>query len=255
MKLHYKSIGTGPPLIILHGLFGMLDNLRTMARMMEEKYQCIQVDLRNHGKSPDDEEMNYRAMSDDVLELMDDLKMNVASILGHSMGGKVAMQFALSHPERVDKLIVVDISPKKYPPHHDAVIESIQTLNPLELKDRSDAESHFRRHLGQDEATIQFFLKNLSRRKDGGFEWKPNMPVIIAHYDDILEAITGSKPFGKPTLFVRGELSNSVKDEDWSQISQLFPQAQLITIANAGHWVHADQPGALIEAIEAFMES
>jgi pimeloyl-ACP methyl ester carboxylesterase len=171
------------------------------------------------------------------------------------MGGKVAMQFALSHPERIDKLIVVDISPVQYPPHHHAVIEAIQSMNPLDLKDRSEAEAHLRTHLEEDEDTIQFLLKNLSRRQDAGFEWKPNMPVIIAHYDDLMAGITGSQPFNKPTLFVRGGLSNSLKDEDWSQISQLFPQAQLITIANAGHWVHADQPGALIDAIEAFMES
>lgn len=255
MKLHYKSFGTGRPIIILHGLFGMLDNWRTIAKKLEENYQCIIVDLRNHGKSPHDAAMNYKVMSEDILELMDDLKINVASVLGHSMGGKVAMQFALTHQERIDKLIVVDISPAPYPPHHHAVIEAIRTLETSTLKERSEAESHFRDHLGEDEATIQFLLKSLSRRPDHGFEWKSNMPVIIVHYNDLMEGVTGSNPYEKPALFIRGALSNSVKEENWPQIQQLFPHTVLVTIEKAGHWVHADQPGALIEAINTFMES
>ncbi len=138
LKLNYKLLGSGPPLIILHGLFGMLDNWRTIARMLENKYQCILVDLRNHGRSSHDDEMNYQVMAQDVLQLMNDLHIKHAILLGHSMGGKVAMQFALTYPEMVEKLIVVDIAPKKYPLHHNLEIEAIQSVEPANLKNRAE---------------------------------------------------------------------------------------------------------------------
>src|SRR5687767_9372372 len=147
MHLNYKISGSGPPIIFLHGLFGMLDNWRTIARALEIRYQCILVDLRNHGRSPRSDEMNYNVMSDDVLKLMDDLKLESAIILGHSMGGKVAMELALKFPERISKLIVVDISPRAYPPHHADVIGAIESIDPSALENRSDAENKFRSHL------------------------------------------------------------------------------------------------------------
>jgi len=171
MNLHHKISGNDSPVIILHGLFGMLDNWRTIGKMLGEKYQCILVDLRNHGKSPHVDDMDYKAMSEDIMDLMSNLQIEKAIILGHSMGGKVAMQFAIEHEERISKLIVVDISPREYPPHHKAEIDAIQALNPSRIKDRSEAESILRKHLGEDEATIQFLLKNLSRLPEGGFEW------------------------------------------------------------------------------------
>lgn len=255
MKLHHKITGDGPPVLILHGLFGMLDNWRSIARMLETNYQCILVDLRNHGRSPHHEEMNFQVMAADIKELMDDLDIDEAIIIGHSMGGKVAMQLALEHTDRVGKLIVIDIATKEYPPHHDDVIMAIETVVPSEIKERSEAEQILRRYLGQDEATIQFLMKNLNRMPEGGFEWKANMPVIIDHYEVILERIHSDIPFDKPVLFIRGALSGSLKDEDWTEIKRLFPQAQLITIPNAGHWVHADQPEALINALRTFMGS
>jgi pimeloyl-ACP methyl ester carboxylesterase len=255
MKLHHKISGNGTPVIILHGLFGMLDNWRSIARMLEGNYQCILVDLRNHGRSPHHEEMNFQVMSADIKELMDDLDIDEAIIIGHSMGGKVAMQFAIDHPDRISKLIVIDIATKAYPPHHDDVITAIEDVVPSEIKERSEAEQILRNYLGHDEGTIQFLMKNLNRMPEGGFEWKANMPVIIDHYEEILENIHSDVPFDKPALFIRGALSGSVKDEDWADIKRLFPQAQLITIANAGHWVHADQPEALINALRTFMGS
>ena len=255
MKLNHKILGSGPPLIILHGLFGMLDNWRTVARMMEGKFQCILVDLRNHGKSPHSDVMNYKVMSEDILELMNTLSLPFAIVLGHSMGGKVAMQFALDHPDKVEKLIIVDISPKQYPRHHDHVLNAIESIDPAKLPDRAEAEKNFRSHLAGDEATIQFLLKNLNRRHQGGFEWKGNMPVIIKEYDSLMEEIKSDKTFPKPTLVILGELSNSVRDEDWPGFQKLFPECQLVTISKAGHWVHADQPKAITEAILTFTGS
>lgn len=249
MKLHYKIIGSGSPIIILHGLFGMLDNWRTIARMLEDKYQCILVDLRNHGKSPHDDEMNYEVMADDILELLIDLNLTSVDLIGHSMGGKVAMQFALTYPDRVKNLLIIDISPKKYPPHHQVVIKAIESIDPPSLKDRLEAENSFRRHLGNDESTIQFLLKNLTRLPEQGFEWKACMSILIANYEVLMDSINVHATYDKPTLFIRGDLSKSVIDEDWNQIHNIFPAARLITIPNAGHWVHADQPKALAEVI------
>lgn len=255
MKLNYKIIGSGEPVIILHGLFGMLDNWLTIAKNIQDQYQCILVDLRNHGKSPHDDEMNYQIMAEDVEELMHDLNIKEAALIGHSMGGKVAMQLALSFPEAVTKLIVVDISPRQYPRHHDDVIKAIQSIDPGKIKHRSDAETSFRKHLGNDDATVQFLLKNLGRHIEGGFEWKANMPALIANYDILMQSIQSDSTFDKRTLFIRGETSNSIREEDWDQTRSFFPNAVLITIPGAGHWVHADAPKAITEAILTFLSA
>lgn len=255
MKLNHKIFGTGEPIIILHGLFGMLDNWRTLARSLENTYQCILVDLRNHGRSPDDAEMNYSVMADDVLELINDLQMEQPVIMGHSMGGKVAMQFAFLYPKRLSKLIVVDIAPRKYPPHHDEVISAIEAIQPEALTDRSQAEEVLRSHLGDDEATIQFLLKNISRKPEGGFEWKANMPVLIAEYDSLMAEVTSDTPFTMPVLYVKGAKSNSISPADEDQIRDLFPNSTLVTIPDAGHWVHADQPAALLDVVLSFLQT
>ena len=254
MKLNHKSFGSGPPLIILHGLFGMLDNWRTMGKMLEGQYQCILVDLRNHGRSPRSDEMNYEAMATDVLQLMDSLHIQNTYLMGHSMGGKVAMQLTLAHPDRIDKLIVVDISPKKYPVHHKSEIKAIESINPSKLSNRSEAEEKLSHFLGDDQATIQFILKNLNRLPAGGFEWKANMPVLIGNYSNLMEPVTGPA-FEKPVLFIRGSRSDSVRDEDWPLVLSLFPAAKLLTVPDAGHWVHADQPEALKEHLLTFLHS
>jgi pimeloyl-ACP methyl ester carboxylesterase len=253
MKLHHKIYGTGDPVIILHGLFGMGDNWRNIARLMESQYQCIMVDLRNHGRSPHDPVMNFMVMTDDILELMNDLGLDKTTVMGHSMGGKVAMQLALNHSSKVDKLIVVDIAPKFYPPHHDAVIDAIQSFDPGTLKERSEAEDAFARVLGNNYSIIQFLMKNLTRLPHGGFEWKPNMPVIIDAYNHLVEDVTFYQPYYGPTLFVRGENSGYILDEDLGHIRELFPNLHLSTIPGAGHWVHADAPGPFTGEVLAFL--
>lgn len=253
MKLIYKLYGTGRPVIIMHGLFGMGDNWRTVARMMESQYQCIVIDMRNHGRSPHDPEMNFKVMASDILELMNDLELEHSSLLGHSMGGKVAMQFALDHPQKVDKLIVADMAPKRYSPHHDHVIDAIESVQPEELTERSQVEEGLARFLGNDQSTIQFIMKNISRRPEGGFEWKSNMPVIIDAYLDLMDEILPITPFMGSTLFVRGENSRYILDEDIPHIKDLFPNSSLVTIKNAGHWVHADAPEAFAKTVLAFL--
>jgi pimeloyl-ACP methyl ester carboxylesterase len=253
VKLYYKSYGTGPPIIFLHGLFGMGDNMRTAARLMEDQYQCILVDLRNHGRSPHDQEMNFDVMAGDIQELMDDLQLESAILLGHSLGGKVAMQYAIHHQGKVKKLIVVDIAPKSHPPNHDDVIGAIESIRPEQLESRADAEESFVLKLGNDQSTIQFLMKNLSRVPAGGFEWKANMPVIIASYAHLMADIDAGETFLKPALFVRGENSDYITDEDMTLIKELFVNSYLTTIPNAGHWVHADQPVHFTQQILEFL--
>lgn len=254
MKLHYKAYGAGPPLIIMHGLFGSGDNWRTIARLMETDVRSIVVDMRNHGRSPHDPVMNFQVMSEDLVEFMDDLQLHTAAIMGHSMGGKVAMDFALAHPDRVESLMVVDIAPKIYPPHHERVIEAIESINTSVLGDRSEAEEVFHQILGPDQSTVQFLMKNLTRHHKGGFEWKANMPVIIASYRHMMQDVDSSMPFFGPTLFVRGARSRYILDEDMSRIRELFPSASLVTIPEAGHWVHADAPGRFVHEIRTFLQ-
>lgn len=253
MKLTHKIYGTGQPVIIMHGLFGSGDNWRSIARMMEPHYQSIVVDMRNHGRSPHDPEMNFTVMADDILELMTDLSLDKVSLLGHSMGGKVAMQFSLLHPDMVEKLIVVDIAPKYYPPHHDAVIEAIESIDPKQLTDRTEAENALARFLGNDQSTIQFLMKNLSRLPEGGFEWKPNMPVIIDAYYHLMEDVTPTEPFLGPVLFIRGEKSRYILDDDIPHIKTLFPKSRLVTITGAGHWIHADAPEMFTKEVLSFL--
>ena len=255
MKLYYKSYGAGDPIVILHGMFGLGDNWRTIARLMEAEYQCILVDLRNHGRSPHDDVMNYEVMADDVLELMGDLDLDDAVLLGHSMGGKVAMQFALTYPEMTEKLIVVDIAPKQYPSHHDNVIDAIEAIHPDLLKTRDEAETILRSYLGNDESTVQFIMKNLSRKPENGFEWKPNMPVIIAAYDQLMQGVTGMHPYLGPVVFIKGEHSDYVTEKDMPVILQIFPSASLVSIPGTGHWVHADSPNLFTQTVVSFLKS
>ena len=254
MKLSYKSYGSGDPIIILHGLFGLGDNWRTIARLIETDYQCILVDLRNHGRSPHDAEMNFSVMAEDVLELMKDLDLDDAVLLGHSMGGKVAMHFATTYPELTEKLIVVDIAPKAYPPHHNSVIAAIEAIDPKSLQSRDEAENILRRFLNNDEVTVQFIMKNLSRNPEGGFEWKPNMPGIIAAYDQLNKEVTAMHPYLGPTLFIKGEHSDYVTEADLPLIHSFFPEATLISIPGAGHWVHADSPEPFTQAVLKFLK-
>lgn len=254
VKLVHKIYGHGQPVIIMHGLFGMGDNWRSIARILEGQYQCILVDMRNHGRSPHDPEMNFEVMANDILQLMDDLGLTQAALLGHSMGGKVAMHIALHYPERVTKLIVVDIAPKIYPPHHNAVINAINAIDFKQLPQRTDVEKAMILHLGNDQSTIQFLLKNISRDAEGRLEWKANMPVIISAYEHLMETIGNTEQYTGPALFIRGQQSRYILDDDLPVIEALFPQYELRTIPGAGHWVHADAPTALAEAVGRFLD-
>ena len=252
MDLNHKIFGEGPPLIIMHGLFGMLDNWQTLGKRWAEDYTVILVDLRNHGRSPHTEVHDYPSMATDLMEFMGRKGLYQAHILGHSMGGKTAMQVALHYPDFVDKLIVVDIAPKSYQGGHEIILEALQELNLSTVTERDEADAALQARI-DSYGIRQFLLKNLSRKKNGGYRWKMNLPVLVDHYEDVLANIEDGEAFEGPALFVRGDRSRYVPDEDIPEILDLFPFARVETITEAGHWVHAEQPDALFETVSAFL--
>lgn len=251
MQLNHKIIGAGEPLVILHGLFGSLDNWQTLAGRFGESRMCVLVDLRNHGKSPHAETHTYAEMAEDLAAFLSDNWMHEVDVLGHSMGGKVAMQFALSHADRVRKLVVVDMGVKAYARGHDDIFAAMRSLPLSQNLSRGQLEASL---VGRvPEAGVrQFLLKNL-RRDAVGYRWKLNLDVLEREYDQILEPVRGL-PWPGPALFVRGGRSPYVTDADWPAIEALFPGAELATVAGAGHWVHAEQPEGLYAAVEAFLK-
>ncbi len=242
--LHYKEMGEGAPLVILHGLFGMLDNWQTLGREWAEHYRVVLVDLPNHGRSPHTAAMDYDTMAEAVAHLLETLDIHECYLLGHSMGGKVAMHTALNYPGLVKKLVVVDIAPRAYRRGHDDIFAALQTLDPAALADRTEASEQLAMHL-PDPGVQLFLLKNLARKPGGGFQWRMNLPAIFREYDKLVGSVgTPGATFTGPTLFLRGGRSGYVREEDWPEILERFPAAQLATVENAGHWVHAEQPEA-----------
>lgn len=254
MKLNYKVIGEGEkPLIILHGLFGSSDNWMTVARhLAEHNFKCYLLDQRNHGDSPHSEEFSYQAMSDDLKEFITEHDLQHADIMGHSMGGKTAMHFAVQHPQLLDKLIVVDIAPKAYPVHHDQIIAGLESIDVGHLKSRTEADKQLAKYV--DERGIRaFLLKNLYRKEDKSFGWKLNLPVIKKNLEEIGEGLEPKAVFDKPTLFIRGVNSHYILDQDFITIMNFFPNASIESIKNAGHWVHAEQPDDFLEKVLHFL--
>jgi esterase len=256
IQLNYKEYGEGEPILILHGLFGTLDNWQTIAKKLSAHYTVFILDLRNHGKSPHTEGVyDYPTLAEDIATFMQNRWIYNANIIGHSMGGKVSMQLALNYPDLVKKLVVVDIAPKKYSGGHETVFRALNNLDLTTLQDRSEAETYLMTALEHDAGTVQFLMKNLSRQTDdegGGFEWKMNLTVLNRDYHILMDTVTG-EPFEKDTLFIRGGVSQYIKDSDFPAIQKYFPKAQVVTIEGAGHWVHADKPKELFDVIMSFL--
>ena len=252
MDLNYKTFGQGEPLLILHGLFGTLDNWQTLGKQLADHYTVYLIDQRNHGRSPHVEDMNYPAMASDLKEFMEANWIYGAHILGHSMGGKTAMQFAGQYPDMVEKLIVVDIAPRAYPGGHEEIMEALRSVDLQAVDQRSEADEQLKSSI-KNKSIRQFLLKNLSRTKQGDYAWKMNLDAIYEHYEEILAAISGTTPFEGPALFIRGENSDYIQEEDREQIKALFPKAEIKTVENAGHWVHAEQPERMLELVREFL--
>lgn len=252
MQLYYREFGQGKPVLILHGLFGFSDNWQTIAKALAADRMVVTLDLRNHGRSPHVDTHSYPEMADDLRAFMESNGMfSGAAVMGHSMGGKVAMQLALSYPELVERLIVVDMEPGPADDNQSEIFRALLDMDLDKMTTRQDAEAYLSDRI-QDFGTRQFLLKNITREDDGSFSWKMNLRVLWEHYHDILAPVTGD-PFEKPALFVRGSRSNYIKDHEIPRIRALFPDFELHTIEGAGHWVHADKPVELLEAVQAFL--
>lgn len=250
MKLNYKRHGEGRPFIILHGLFGSLDNWQTHAKKIGEYYEVILVDERNHGHSAHTEKHSYDLMAEDLRELMDDLEIDNAIVMGHSMGGKTAMRFTQLYPDRVNKLIVVDMGVKEYPMHHDVILEGLCSLDFDKITSRGEADEHLSKYV-ENFAVRQFLLKNLYWIEKGKLAFRMNLPVLKEQMSEILKALPVDEIFVL-TRFIRGELSNYIMDDDIPQLEEYFPDSDVVSVTGAGHWVHSEKPDDFVEAVLEF---
>jgi esterase len=254
MHLHFTELGAGEPLIVLHGLLGSHQNLLPVCRRFATHFRVFAVDQRNHGHSPHHDVMHYEALAEDVVRFMDTHGLASAHVLGHSMGGKTAMHLALHHPQRVDKLVVVDMSPRAAGPRFAKLLQALRDLNPSQLRSRQEADAKLSATVA-DEAVRLFLLKNLIPDGHGGYRWRVHLEGIAANYDRLREAVQGAIPFTGPTLFLRGEKSDYIGAADLTAIHGLFPTAEIAAVPGAGHWVHADAPEPFAKAVIAFLES
>ena len=257
--LHHLDQGAGPAtLVILHGLFGTLDNWQTLARRWAEEagLRVISVDLRNHGRSFHSAEHSYELMAQDVLALFDHLALppENLSLLGHSMGGKVAMRLALDAPERLARLLVLDIAPRYSDmQHQDDILAGLHAVDLAALQNRQQADAALAQHIPQL-GVRQFLLKNLYRREDNSFAWRINLEALAASLPAVGEETSHAQAFLKPTLFVRGGKSNYITAEDKLYgIPPLFPNSQVETVLDAGHWLHAEKPDEVFELVRNFV--
>ena len=256
MKLHYKQISQdGQPLVILHGVFGSLDNWATVSKAITDAgYAVYLVDQRNHGRSPHSDEFTYEAMAADLAEFIEDHGVENPVLVGHSMGGKTVMQYAETFPGTYDKLVIVDIGPKAYPPHHQELISGLNALSVDEIESRQQADTLFSAY-EPNLGVRQFLLKNLYRTDAGTFGWRFNLPVLTELQANVGTEIPRLRTVTEPTLFIRGAASGYLRDEDWEDILAMFPQARLVTIPKSGHWVQAEQPKLFVKALTTFLKN
>ncbi len=260
MSLHFQHLRTDAsqqPLVVLHGVFGSSDNWITVGRRLSERYEVFLLDLNNHGRSYHHDALSYAVMADDVRRFVDQQNLENVALLGHSMGGKVAMQLALTQPEALSHLIVVDIAPRAYPVHHDRILEGLRAIPLDTITQRNAAEAVLRDYV--PEAPVrQFLLKNLYRNDSGQFAWRFNLSVLHRDVAQIGRAIPDdtvaeATPYKGPALFIKGAQSDYVRPDDEADIARWFLNSRVEAVADAGHWVHAEQPEALLALVTDFV--
>lgn len=253
MKLHANVLGEGTPLLILHGFLGMSDNWKTLGRQFSEAgFQVHLIDQRNHGRSPHSEEFNYLVMAKDIKEYIDAHSLQNSVLLGHSMGGKTAMMAASLFPHVVEKLIVVDIAPKYYAPHHQQILEGLQAINDAELSSRGEAEDLLAQYVEQPDIRL-FLLKNLYWKSKAKLALRLHLESLVKNIEKVGEALPEDYVFSKPTLFIKGEKSNYIEEEDHHLIKKHFPSSEIVSIPGAGHWVHAEKKQAFYKVVMQFL--
>lgn len=254
MKLNFKQYGEGQtPIFILHGIFGMLDNWHNVARQLSERYTVYTLDARNHGQSPHCDVMGYQSMAEDVIEFADDRGIDQFILMGHSMGGKTALWTAHQFPERISQLIAVDIAPKTYKPGHLQYFRAFREIDWSSLNSRKEVDEALMKY-ESDPGVRLFLAKNIDRRENGGFAVKCNVDALEAAYSEIIGELVFTREYDKKTLFILGEKSGYLKEEDKPYIEEFFPETSYQTVAHAGHWVHADNPAGFMEALQSFLQ-
>jgi esterase len=251
MNLFFRESGEGEPLVILHGLFGSSDNWYTLAKTFSTQYKVYLVDQRNHGQSPHSDEFNYKLLAEDLEEFLGSHDIVNPIVIGHSMGGKTAMNLAVKQPDMIDKLIVVDIVPKSYPVHHDHILDGLNAIDLKSLSSRTAADQILSTFIPEIDVR-QFLLKNLSRSSEGGFEWKINLKAIDKHIEEIGEGMQYEGKFENPTLFIKGARSNYYADGDEELIASIFPNVKFSTL-DTGHWVQAEKPAEFSDTVVRFL--
>lgn len=254
MLLNYVQSGQGPHVILIHGLFGSLENLNSIAKPLSENFTVTNIDLRNHGKSFHSQTMTYADMANDVQALMSHLNIAKAHIIGHSMGGKVAMQVALIAPEIISRLVVLDIAPVSYNSSHDEIFKALNKVAKHELNERKAADILMQEHINEL-GVRQFLLKSFAKDDTGRFVWRFNLPVLEQEYKHILSEIKANDSYLCDTLFIKGNDSDYILASHRSAIMNLFPKAQAKVINGAGHWLHAQKPEAVNKVIKDFLNS
>ena len=256
VTLHSRIIGVEKTkdLVILHGLLGSADNWHTLARQYALEFRVHLIDARNHGRSPHSQDHSYELMASDLLKYLDDNSIEKACLLGHSMGGKTVMLFAETHPDRVSKLIVADISPKEYAPQHEPIFQALKSTNPAIANSRKEVLSVLESKLGEDKVLIPFLMKNLRREKSGGYSWRFNLEVLSNTLSGITKRIDLSVNT-IPTLLIYGALSGYVSSEDISELEELYLQMENVCLENSGHWLHAEEPKLFLESTSEFLNS
>ncbi|MCS6973012.1 MAG: alpha/beta fold hydrolase [Cyclobacteriaceae bacterium] len=254
MKLFYREYGTtGQPLIILHGLLGSSDNWLPQAKMLSDEYHVYVIDQRNHGQSPHSNEFTYADLVNDLRAFINEHRLAHPVLLGHSMGGKTVMHYALRYPEEVERLIVVDIAPKPYDVRHDGIVNALQSIPIDAISSRQEADAILSRYISE-QAVRQFLLKNLMRKPQGGFGWRVNLPVIAQKLDAISAGLDMQGVYKNPALFIRGAHSDYISDEDRGLIKKYFPASTLVTL-NTGHWVQAEKPEEFVNTVRQFLHA
>ncbi|MAA93564.1 MULTISPECIES: alpha/beta fold hydrolase [unclassified Arsukibacterium] len=253
MILHSHSTGSGQPLILLHGLFGSYDNLAGIARTLSDQWHVISIDLPNHGQSPHSDTMDYSSMVADLAATLDNLNIARCAVLGHSLGGKLAMAFALAHPERVTELIIADIAPVSYARSHQAVFAGLKAVDTATVANRTEADQQLTKYITEP-GVRQFLLKSLHKTEQG-FAWRFNLSVLAQCYDQLLSFPEGNAAYSGPALFIKGAESDYILPEHRSQIMQYFPEAQAKIINGTGHWLHAEKPAVFTKLVKDFLLS
>ncbi len=253
LSLEYQKIGRGPAVIVLHGLFGMSDNWLSVAKTLQEKFTFYLLDQRNHGRSPHADTHSYKDMSGDVQHFIDQHKLKAPHILGHSMGGKTAMRFALDHPSEPDKLVVVDIAPRAYKKgFFDEYISAMQNLDLASMESRGEIEQALSAEIDMAPATRKFLLKNVYRDDDDRFRWRLNLDVLCDNLANMMQATESETNFEGEALFIGGG-SGYIAEDDMGDVRRLFPRAQFREISGAGHWVHATKQDEFCRLLSDFL--